>query len=76
MKISPYTTYLEMQPNALLVRQNFIICKKWVLHSYKVTRVFPDCDLHLTVLFGPSALGCHPTPITAFIPGLRRHGYS
>jgi hypothetical protein len=32
MKISPYTIYLEMQPNALLVRQNFIICKKWVLH--------------------------------------------
>jgi hypothetical protein len=31
MKISPYTIYLEMQPNALLVRQNFIICKKWVL---------------------------------------------
>jgi hypothetical protein len=33
MKISPYTIYLEMQPNALLVRQNFIICKKWVLHG-------------------------------------------
>jgi hypothetical protein len=32
MKISPYTIYLEMQPNALLVRQNFIIYKKWVLH--------------------------------------------
>jgi hypothetical protein len=32
MKISPYNIYLEMQPNALLVRQNFIICKKWVLH--------------------------------------------
>jgi hypothetical protein len=31
MKISPYTIYLEMQSNALLVRQNFIICKKWVL---------------------------------------------
>jgi hypothetical protein len=28
MKISPYTSYLELQPNALLVRQNFIICKK------------------------------------------------
>jgi hypothetical protein len=23
-----------MQPNALLVRQNFIICKKWVLHLF------------------------------------------
>jgi hypothetical protein len=32
MKISPYTIYLKMQPNALLFRQNFIICKKWVLH--------------------------------------------
>jgi hypothetical protein len=34
MKISPYTIYLEMQPDALLVRQNFIICKKWVLHIW------------------------------------------
>jgi hypothetical protein len=33
MKISPYIIYLEMQPNALLLRQNFIIRKKWVLHS-------------------------------------------
>jgi hypothetical protein len=33
MKISPYTIYLKMQPNALLIRQNFIICKKWVLHG-------------------------------------------
>jgi hypothetical protein len=32
MKVSPYTIYLEMQPNGLLVQQNFIICKKWVLH--------------------------------------------
>jgi hypothetical protein len=32
MKISPYIIYLEMQPNALLLRQNFIIRKKWVLH--------------------------------------------
>jgi hypothetical protein len=31
MKISPYTIYLEMQPDAVLVRPNFIICKKWVL---------------------------------------------
>jgi hypothetical protein len=31
MKISPYIIYLEMQPNALLLRQNFIIRKKWVL---------------------------------------------
>jgi hypothetical protein len=30
MKISPYTIYLEMQRDALVVRQNFIICKKWV----------------------------------------------
>jgi hypothetical protein len=35
MKISPYTIYLEMQPDALLVRQNFIICKKWVLQVGK-----------------------------------------
>jgi hypothetical protein len=39
MKISPYTIYLEMQPNALLVRQNFIICKKWVLQS-ELPRLF------------------------------------
>jgi hypothetical protein len=31
MKISPYPIYLEMQPNALLVQQNFIICQRWVL---------------------------------------------
>jgi hypothetical protein len=34
MKISPYIIYLEMQPNALLLRQNFIIHKKWVLHPW------------------------------------------
>jgi hypothetical protein len=28
MNISPYIIYLEMQPNALLLRQNFIIRKK------------------------------------------------
>jgi hypothetical protein len=33
MKISPYIIYLEMQPIALLLRQNFIIRKKWVLHT-------------------------------------------
>jgi hypothetical protein len=33
MKISPYTSYLELQPNALLDRQKFIICKMWVLHG-------------------------------------------
>jgi hypothetical protein len=31
MKILPCTIYLKMQPDALLVRQNFIICKKCVL---------------------------------------------
>jgi hypothetical protein len=35
MKISPYIVYLEMQPDAQLVRQNFIICKKWVLQRTK-----------------------------------------
>jgi hypothetical protein len=35
MKISPYIIYLEMQPNALLLRQNFIIRKKWVLQAEK-----------------------------------------
>jgi hypothetical protein len=24
-----------MQPNALLIRQNFIIVKRWVLHYYR-----------------------------------------
>jgi hypothetical protein len=28
MKISPYTSYLELQPNALLVRQNFYYLQK------------------------------------------------
>jgi hypothetical protein len=28
MKISPYIIYIETQPNALLLRQNFIIRKK------------------------------------------------
>jgi hypothetical protein len=32
MKISSYIIYLEMQPNALLIWQKFIIRKKWVLH--------------------------------------------
>jgi hypothetical protein len=34
MKISPYIIYVEMQPNALLLRQNFIIRKKWVLQAF------------------------------------------
>jgi hypothetical protein len=38
MKISSYTIYLEMQPNSLLVRQNFIICKKRVLHMWRLSR--------------------------------------
>jgi hypothetical protein len=37
MKISPYIIYLEMQPNALLLRQNFIIRKKWVLQETNLT---------------------------------------
>jgi hypothetical protein len=28
MKISPYTSYLELQPNALLVRQKFYYLQK------------------------------------------------
>jgi hypothetical protein len=28
MKISPYTSYLELHPNALLVRQNFYYLQK------------------------------------------------
>jgi hypothetical protein len=28
MNISPYTSYLELQPNALLVRQNFYYLQK------------------------------------------------
>jgi hypothetical protein len=34
MNILPYIIYLEMQPNALLLPQNFIIRKKWVLQTY------------------------------------------
>jgi hypothetical protein len=52
MKISPYTIYLEMQPDALLVRQNFIICKKWMLHVRGV-------------LVGFSPVGCTLIRITA-----------
>jgi hypothetical protein len=40
MKILPYTIYLKMQPNALLIRQNFIICKKvgvTVFHKFLST---------------------------------------
>jgi hypothetical protein len=33
MKISLYIIYLEMQPNALLLRQKFIIRKKRVLQG-------------------------------------------
>jgi hypothetical protein len=40
MKISPYIIYLEMQPNALLLRQNFIIHKKWVSHRGGAPRPF------------------------------------
>jgi hypothetical protein len=41
MKISPYIIYLEMQPDALLVRQNFIICKNWVLQTYPLKGISP-----------------------------------
>jgi hypothetical protein len=34
MKISPYIIYLVMQPNALLLQQNFIVHKRWVLQRY------------------------------------------
>jgi hypothetical protein len=40
MKISPYIIYLEMQPNALLLQQNFIIRKKWVLQRGTVNQVY------------------------------------
>jgi hypothetical protein len=53
-----------MQPNALLVRQNFIICKKWVLHKHGDANVnlssstcavdFAQTNLHTS---GPSAGG-------------------
>jgi hypothetical protein len=63
MKISPYTIYLKMQPNALLIRQNFIICKKWVLQMYhdlrqqfwwirmkrKAARYVSECDTYRKV---------------------------
>jgi hypothetical protein len=39
--ISPYTIYLEMQPNALLDQQIFIICKKWVLQTYPLKGISP-----------------------------------
>jgi hypothetical protein len=36
-----FTLYylFKMQPNALLIWQNFIICKKWVLHSFEALHV-------------------------------------
>jgi hypothetical protein len=52
MKISPYTIYLEMQPNALLVRQNFIICKKWVLHLHPFGEIVHDGQNVLVTLDG------------------------
>jgi hypothetical protein len=41
MKILPYMIYLEMQPNALLLRQNFVIHKKWVLQTYPLKGISP-----------------------------------
>jgi hypothetical protein len=45
MKVSPYTIYLGMQPNGLLVQQNFIICKKWVLH-HPLDKEIPGSKRH------------------------------
>jgi hypothetical protein len=42
MTISPYIIYLEMQPNALLLRQNFIIRKKWVLQVVLGSVIFTN----------------------------------
>jgi hypothetical protein len=39
MKISPYTSYLELPPNALLVRQNF-----YYLQKVGVTTATQDCQ--------------------------------
>jgi hypothetical protein len=47
MNISPYIIYLEMQPNALL-RQNFIIRKKWVLQS-GISRITDEAIKMMTV---------------------------
>jgi hypothetical protein len=46
MKISPYIIYLEMQPNALLLRQNFIIRKKVGVTVLLTSTVW--CVLHIT----------------------------
>jgi hypothetical protein len=51
MKISPYTIYLEMQPDALLVRQNFIIYKKWVLHLRFVPTLVPPREDDMLLLY-------------------------
>jgi hypothetical protein len=39
MKTSPYTSYLELQPNALLVQQNF-----YYLQKVGVTQPIPSAD--------------------------------
>jgi hypothetical protein len=73
MKISPYTIYLELQPNALLVRQNFIICKIWVLHNLGVVdyKVLTGLSLlqvsHFCTRRGASLKVMHPDTTSASI---------
>jgi hypothetical protein len=39
MKISPYTSYLELQPNALLVRQIFYYLQKVGCYTAPIDKV-------------------------------------
>jgi hypothetical protein len=57
MKISPYTSYLELQPNALLVRQNFYylqkvgvgILKKQLVQKFYYRTSFQDLEPFLNI---------------------------
>jgi hypothetical protein len=39
-----------MQPNALLVRQNFIICKKWVLQYFDRSACEDGCGIDILLV--------------------------
>jgi hypothetical protein len=49
MKISPYTLYLEMQHDALLVRQNIIICKNWCYRCINISELNRNPKLYAVI---------------------------
>jgi hypothetical protein len=65
MKISSYIIYLEMQPNALLLRQNFDLQKVSVIEEYLwdldifSTRLVLDSALPEDIFSGQTSVGQH-----------------